>query len=239
MIPKVKTYRGIQVVRDDLYPGGTKARLFKKLYKENIEIVYACSPISCTQIALARAAKQAGGVATIFTAKRGKRTVQTIEALRLGAEIHECYPGYLTVAKARAMEFAKENECYYSPLGFDTPENIKEIALLARMLDVEPDEVWCAAGSGVLTRALQMAWPDAEHHAVQVGGKCDIGKAKRHEHPDKFDKPCSRQPPFPSEEYYDAKAWEILMEQVGPQPMGRSVLFWNCLGNFNRIVRAI
>ncbi|MFO1156639.1 MAG: hypothetical protein U1E43_07680 [Rhodospirillales bacterium] len=90
------------------------------------------------------------------------------------------------------------------------------------------DEVWCAAGSGVLARGLARAWPGARRHAVQIGRAlrpADVGGATIHIYPAPFGKP-GRTAPFPADPHYDAKAWEICRARRGRG----EVLFWNVTG---------
>ena len=56
-----------------------------------------------------------------------------------------------------------------APFGFDIPGAAQAIAAAARSIGEEPDEVWCAGGSGVLARGLAQAWPNASRHVVQIG----------------------------------------------------------------------
>lgn len=91
---------------------------------------------------------------------------------------------------------------------------------------LQPAEVWTVAGSGVLTRALQRAWPAARFVAVVVGKQgCDTGRARRIVHPLPFTRPARVLPPFPSAASYDAKAWEYVRAQAEPE-----ALFWNVAG---------
>ena len=49
----------------------------------------------------------------------------------------------------------------------------------------EPDEVWCAAGSGALARGMALTWPNARRHVVQIGRELapkDVGRAGIHIH---------------------------------------------------------
>ena len=83
--------------------------------------------------------------------------------------------------------------------------------------------MWSVAGSGVLTRALQRAWPRARFVAVVVGREgCDTGRARRIVHPLPFERAAKVRPPFPSAPGYDAKAWEYIRAEAGP-----GALFWN------------
>ena|SRR5215471_1956762 len=223
----IEEYEGVFVARDDYYPGGTKARIFSLFYDQYDEVVYACSALSWSQLSLALTAKTLGKRATIFCAARASRTLQTSEAAALGAGIHEIKPGYLSVVRARAESYVRWSDRYLAPLGFDTPEVIEALSKIAVTIPLSPDEVWCASGSGVLTRSLQKAWPQAKHHAVQVGKVSDTGKANVHVYDKPFEYECKFSPPFPCEKNYDRKAWELCSKTKG----GGKVLFWNVVGD--------
>jgi hypothetical protein len=109
------------------------------------------------------------------------------------------------------------------------PEAIEAIAVAARATGIEPDEVWCAAGSGVLARGLAKAWPSARRHVVQIGRElspAEVAGARIHVHPLAFGQTARTAPPFPSDPHYDAKAWEIAKARRG----AGLVAFWNVTG---------
>jgi hypothetical protein len=111
----------------------------------------------------------------------------------------------------------------------DTPEAIELMAQAARSLNENPDEVWCAAGSGTLCRALKRAWPRAHHVAVAVGRNIppkDVEGAELIRYPKPFEY-TAPQPPFPSDPHYDAKAWQIATAR---RRAGRRLLLWNVTG---------
>jgi hypothetical protein len=70
--PILEIHRGITVVRDDLFPGGTKARFIGSVFDGATEAVYASPPEGGAQTALATVAKALGKRATIFVAQRAK-----------------------------------------------------------------------------------------------------------------------------------------------------------------------
>ena len=149
-------------------------------------------------------------------------------AKALGAKVYQVSPGYLTVVHARAAAYCEATGARLAAFGVDYPEALAAIAAAARLIE-PPDEVWCASGSGVLSRALGMAWPAARRHAVQIGRALtaeDVAGATIHVHPLKFGQTARTRPPFPSDPHYDAKAWEIATARRGA---GR-VLFWNVTG---------
>jgi hypothetical protein len=90
----------------------------------------------------------------------------------------------------------------------------------ARVTRLEPEEVWCAAGSGVLARGLAAAWPSVRRHVVQVGRDLtprEVVGAQVHRYPLAFGKVAKINPPFPSDPHYDAKAWEVFIP-LNPAP---------------------
>lgn len=227
--PIVREHGGVLVVRDDLFPGGTKARFLPGLFEGIGEAVYASPAEGGAQTALATVARTLGKRATIFVAARARQHDRTLEAARLGACIVPIRPGHLSVVQARARTFAKERGARLVPFGVDLPEAIGLLAHAARVTGLEPEEVWCAAGSGVLARSLAMAWPNARRHVVQVGRTLkpsEVAGATIHVHPLPFSETARTAPPFPSDPHYDAKAWEQCAARRGPG----GVVFWNVIG---------
>jgi len=218
----------LQVVRDDLMPGGTKARALSVLFDlEHREYVYASPVQGYAQVALAHCAKAAGCYAHIFCAARKEYHARTREALGLGAIIHELRPGYLSHVQAAARAFVAETpSARLLPFGLDDEAFIEALAgvgrRVARRLFAQPPEVWTVAGSGVLSRALQRVWPEADFHAIQIGHAPNIGRATLHRAPERFEDDARYPPPFPSCSNYDAKAWRFIQEQAKPD-----ALFWN------------
>lgn len=227
--PIITEHDGISVVRDDLFPGGTKARFLPALFEGAAEVVYASPAEGGAQTALAQVAADLGKRATIFIAKRADPHPRALMAKRLGAKVLQVSPGYLTVVQARATAYCDATGAKLAPFGVDMPESIEAIAAAARSAEIEPDEVWCAAGSGVLARALALAWPKAHRHVVQVGralGADDVAGATIHVHPLAFGQRAKTAPPFSSDPHYDAKAWEIAKARRG----AGLVIFWNVTG---------
>lgn len=221
--PQIVEHEGILVVRDDHYPGGTKARVLSVLFDAAREYVYASPVQGYGQVALAHAARAAGKRATIFCAKRRERHTRTRQAETAGARIVEVGPaGYLSVVTARARAYCNVSGAVLLPFGMDTPEFLEALSTMARRLPVTPTEVWTVAGSGVLSRGLQQAWPRAEFHAVRIGSMPHAGHATVHQAPEAFEQDARLPPPFPSCSNYDAKAWRFIKAQAKP-----GALFWN------------
>lgn len=231
--PVVRVHDGIHVVRDDFFPGGTKARYLQILFGDAQEIVYASPCEGAAQTALAITAARMKRKATIFLAKRQSPHPRALMAKKHGAAIYQVTPGYLTVVSKRAREYAEMTPgAVLAPFGVDMPATIETIAEAARATGLRPDEVWCAAGSGTLARGLAKAWPLARRHVVQVGKKLgpeDVAGAMIHVAREPFERASKADVPFPSDPHYDAKAWEICKARRG----AGLVLFWNVTGPAN------
>jgi threonine dehydratase len=226
--PIIELHEGFQIVREDLVPGGTKARILPEILKDidADEFVYPSTTYGYGPLAVAHAAKELGKKAVLFYPARNREnwTPMMEEAESIGAEIVMVKMGFMSVLKCRANEYCEENSrAHMVPLGCDTAEFHQGFVDLAKSLRKRPKEVWCAAGTGALTRALQEAWPNAEHHAVVVAMKtADTGTAIRHTVKIPFERAAKNMPPFPSAANYDAKVWEVMKEHASPK-----ALFWN------------
>jgi len=227
--PTLEKHGQHYVVRDDLILGGTKQRYCQPLLAgcESDGVVYPTPAWGGAQVALAAAGKAAGKSVHLFYAKRKKILPRQKLAASLGAVLHEVPHGYLSHVKQKARLFAEDN--LLTQVVWGAPEAIDTIASAAKTVDV-PDEisqVWCSTGSGTLLRGLMKAWPDMHFNAVVVGAALpdDLAKHPRvtvHEYDRDFKQLSRSKPPFPSCRYYDAKAWEVMLE-VETEPS----IFWN------------
>lgn len=229
--PIISRHRGIAVVRDDLFPGGTKARYVGQAFEAADVVVYATPCEGGAQTALAHVARPSEGKrAVLVCAKRKVRHPRTIAAERMGAEIIEVDGiARLHVVQARAREIATANGWYLAPFGLETPNAVDAIRDAALSTGVTPDEVWSVASSGVLARGLSAAWPNARRHVVRIGRKfnpVDVDFAIYHEYGDKIADTMTCDD-FPSDPHYDAKAWSVCVEKCSKSGL---VLFWNVAG---------
>lgn len=226
--PIVVEHAGIRVVRDDLFPGGTKARYIPQLFADADELVYASPAQGGAQCSMAFVARALGKRATIFVAKRKQMHRRTLEAQAMGARIVQVDFGMLSNVQGQAKKYVEATPIgvKLAPFGMDIDGADHIIAQIARSTGEDPAEIWCASGSGLLARGLHLAWPKADLHHVIVGGrKTIIANTTAHEYPKPFEF-AAEAPPFPSDPHYEAKAWEFCQELCGPGP----VLFWNVTG---------
>ncbi|NND85351.1 MAG: hypothetical protein HKN46_09410 [Acidimicrobiia bacterium] len=220
------------VARDDLIPGGTKARALPA-YLDAIdaagEVVYAGPVYGYAQIAVAYAAAATGRRATVFVAARKKPHSRTLEAKTAGAKVVQVRPGYLSNVEAKARGYCELVGATALPFGLDDPvfsQLLAKSVIDAGARHYSPDVVWCAAGSGTLSRTLATVWPTATINAVAVGKHVEAsgGIDEVYSAPEKFEADARKPPPFPSCSNYDAKVWRFVTGRSNPH---LTHLFWN------------
>ena len=226
--PIIKEHDGIQVVRDDLIEGGTKRRAFYTYVNstEHEEFVYASPRQGYAQLSLAYACKDLDRKCTV-TVPQGKRYWLTDEAEELGCNIIEVPMGFLTNIQAKAKNYCLEHEAHLIPFGGDHPIIIEAMRRTALSLDINPTEIWTVMSSGVLSRGLQGAFPNAKVYGVRIGHnttKREQGRAETFKSKYKFQQECKEieRPPFQSSLTYDSKAWTFIKEHASD-----GALFWN------------
>jgi hypothetical protein len=231
-MPVIEMHEGIYVVRDDMVPGGTKGRFAHLLYEDTDELVYASPPEGGAQTALSLAAKKLGKRLTLFTAARSVLHPRTETAIQNGANVVFVRPGYLNVVQSRAKAYVNaQPEAKLLNFGLASGKLQEAIIRAATQVPFMPDQVWVAAGSGTICRALRKAWPEAIVHAVQVGHRltsAEVGGAAILAHPMPFAKPYTKDDiPFDADLHYDAKAYALCRQLTSGYRKGK-ILFWNC-----------
>lgn len=219
------------IVRDDLLEGGSKTRFLPYLIEGAEEVVFGGPFCGGAPWALSVLCRDTGKRCTLFYAARRDLHWRQQSAIANGAKLHFVSPGYMTNIQKKARDYAQAAGALFLPLGFDVPAAerpfIAEMERVRRRVG-EPDQVWCATGSGMLARCLAQAFPNSEVHGVCVG------LASRHDAqsypknvllrpcPYKFEQMTKAHCPFPSDRNYDRKAWEQCVEHSRG-----NVLMWN------------
>ena len=232
--PVVENIEGIDVVRDDLLPAGSKQRFIDKLIKDTDceEWVFGGSnKVGWGPISLAYVCKKYNKKVTCFWAKRKEPTWHQKKYIEFGGRIEWVNMGMLSVTLSRAEKYRKEKPEIRRtlPLGLEHDLVLASIIKVAQSLNVKPDCIWTVGSSGTLNRGLQIAFPNAECHLIQTGHKLtdrQIGRAKLYISKYKFDQAVKENeaPPFPSAPEYDAKAWKFIKEHADNN---KKNLFWN------------
>ena len=236
-LPVVEQHGRFAVVRDDLIHGGSKTRFLPALIGDAREVVYGGPYCGGAHVALAVVCRAMGRRATLFYAARKTLHWKQTAARDAGADLRFVPAGYLSNVQAKARRYAADAGALFLPLGFDVPAAVEALQAVARgvrsRLKHEPDEVWCATGSGMLARCLAAAFTGSTVHAVAVGlrshwARQDMpGNVRLHDAGCRFEEEARAPAPFPSCPNYDRKAWHaaaVLSRAARP-------LFWNVMGD--------
>ena len=228
--PRIVEHEGIRVVRDDDLVG-SKVRggdcLISSLPKHIDTIVYVQPRTGLAGVSILDVAKRHNKAVRLFMPSSKRISHHQACCIEQGAEasFHRiaAMPNLNKIAKEWADQ--KEN-AFFVPLG------LKHRMVTAGMVKVasqikEPDVVYVATSTGVLTRSLQIAWPNAEFVSVAVSRNMkagELGRAKVISEPRAFMAQERKEnlPPFPNIDTYDGKVWKYI-----PKNSGKDILFWN------------
>lgn len=226
--PVVVEHEGVFVVRDDLTVG-TKTRAGDLLMsKVKADTLVYCQPrvglagVSLCDVALRHPKKKI----VLFMPSSKKISIHQACCIERGAEARFERIAAMPNLNLYAKKWASENGAYFIPLGLKHELATAAIVHAASTIE-EPDEVYVAISTGVLSRALQIAWPNAKFTCVAVARNLkagELGRADVISEPLEFpqsEKP-ENLPPFPTVNSYDAKVWKWI-----PKNTGRRVLMWN------------
>ena len=228
--PRIVEHEGIRVVRDDDLVG-SKVRggdcLISSLPRHIDTIVYVQPRTGLAGVSILDVAKRHNKAVRLFMPSSKRISHHQACCIEQGAEasFHRiaAMPNLNKIAKEWADQ--KEN-AFFVPLG------LKHRMVTAGMVKVasqikEPDVVYVATSTGVLTRSLQIAWPNAEFVSVAVSRNMkagELGRAKVISEPRAFTAHESKEnlPPFPNIDTYDGKVWKYI-----PKHSDKDILFWN------------
>lgn len=229
--PIVETiHDGIRVVRDDLITG-TKVRgadLLMSQIKEDT-VAYVQPRTGLAGISILEVAKRHNKKVRLYMPSSKRISHHQACCIERGAQVSFHRIAAMPNLNKIAAEDAKKNGYYFIPLGLKHKLVTAGLIKIARSL-VHPSEVYTVISTGVLSRALQIAWPRAKFTAVAVARNMKAGESGRANiisAPEPFTKSIKEEdmPPFPSIGTYDAKAWKYI-----PKNTGKDILFWNVGG---------
>lgn len=226
--PVVVEHEGVFVVRDDLTVG-TKTRAGDLLMsKVKADTMVYCQPrvglagVSLCDVAQRHPEKRI----VLFMPSSKKISVHQACCIERGAKVIFERIAAMPNLNLCAKKWAADNGAYFIPLGLKHELATAAIVHAASTI-AEPDEVYVAISTGVLSRALQIAWPNAKFTCVAVARNLkagELGRANVISEP--LDFPQSEKPenlpPFATVDSYDAKVWKYI-----PKNTGRRVLMWN------------
>ena len=226
--PIVETlHEGVRCIRDDLITG-TKIRgadlLMSSIKEDTVAYVQPRTGLAGVSI-LDVASRHSKNVRLYMPSSRKISNHQAV-CIERGAQ----YSFHRIAAMPNLNKIAKEDSkihgYYFIPLGLKHKLVTAGLVKVASQIQ-EPDEVYVAISTGVLSRALQIAWPNAKFTSVAVARNLkagELGRADVISAPEPFTKGCKPEemPPFPCIDTYDGKVWRYI-----PKNTGRNILFWN------------
>jgi hypothetical protein len=228
--PKVVMHDGIRVVRDDLLTG-TKVRggdcLISSLPKEIDTIVYVQPRTGLTGVSILDVAKNHDKNVKLFMPSSKEISLHQACCIERGAQVSFHRIAAMPNLNLIAKKWAEENpNSFFVPLGLKHELVTAGFVKVASQIE-EPEEVYVATSTGVLTRSLQIAWPNAKFTSVCVARNMkagELGRASVISEPLAFtaSEKSSNLPPFPNIDTYDGKVWKYI-----PKNTDRNILFWN------------
>lgn len=156
----------------------------------------------------------------------------TKKALDNGANLKYVKGSYLSVVEKHARDYCEETGAKKLAFGVNDEVCIEMVAIRTRQvietLGHEPDEIWCAVGSGTLVQGILNGTKTAKIYGVCVGKECTIENRRltliKYDKP--FEKDSKFKQDFPSSKNYDLKAYEYCVKMSN---QNKNVLFWNVL----------
>ena len=230
--PKITTHDGIRVVRDD-YLVGSKVRggdcLISSLPESIDTIVYVQPRTGLAGVSILDVAKRHNKDVMLFMPSSKRISHHQACCIERGAKVEFHRIAAMPNLNLIAQKWASErSNAFFVPLGLKHEKVTAGIVKTASQIE-EPEEVYVATSTGVLTRALQIAWPNAKFTSVCVSRNMkagELGRATPISHPYAFTKEEDKDlwPPFPTIGTYDAKVWRFINKEEAKH---KDILFWN------------
>lgn len=228
--PVITEHDNIRVVRDD-YITGSKVRggdcLISSLADDIRTIVYVQPRTGLAGVSILDVAKRHDRNVKLFMPSSKRISDHQACCIERGAqaEFHRiaAMPNLNLIAKKWASE---NKDAYFVPLGLKHEMVTAGIVKTASKIR-PPDEVYTATSTGVLTRALQIAWPNTKFISICVSRNMkagELGIAEAVSEPLAFTASEKKEnlPPFPTIDTYDGKVWKYI-----PKNTNKDILFWN------------
>lgn len=230
----IKHVDGFNIIDEAELHYGSKARfgdlLISKIKQE--ELVYVAPRFGWAPMSLTYLAKKHNKRLTLFMPACKEVSEHQLVSIESGAKIEFRRIAAMPNLNLWASQYAQANGAFFIPLGLKhelvTAGAIKVIRNLFKDKP-HPKEMWSVISTGVLTRALQIALPDTEFHAVAVARNIqdgELGRAKFYSYHKIFAADAETLPTqFESASNYDAKGYEVMKKFGSP-----GAYFYNVAG---------
>lgn len=240
LLPEMKLTKhdNVTVVREDLVlKGGTKSRAAEFLIstlKKDV-VVYVAPRVGHAGIAIMELCKLYNKEAIFFMPSSAiisdhQAAIIDMNPKDVIFERIAAMPNLNRLAK----KYADQNGYEFLPFGLNHPYTIAGFVRACEELlknYKEPEELWSAVSTGVLTRGLQIGFQNTKMKGVAVARNMKQGELGR---TDIISEPLpflsnekkENLPPFNTVPSYDGKVWKYIEKNSS-----RDIWFWNVAGN--------
>lgn len=243
--PSIRQFGGVTIWDDSVSNIGTKARwgdlLFSKI--ETDEVVYVQPRVGWAGISLSALAKTYGKKLTLFMPASKRISDHQLICIERGADVKFRRIAAMPVLNKYAKDYAAEVGGTFVPFGLDhelvVAAGVK--ATLQQWGDrPEPEHVVSVISTGVLSRTLQIAFPNAKFHGVAVARNLkagEVGRASVLSYHRPFLQNADEAAEITAETglnsapNYDMKGIEYLLREKLGVPMNERTLVWNVAGD--------
>jgi len=233
----IKKHSGVNVVREDLtLKGGTKTRAGEFLMSTIKEdtVVYVAPRKGHAAIAIMELCALYNKQAVFFMPACKEISDYQAAVIDLKPkDVKFARIAAMPVLNKYAKDYAEKNGFKFLPFGLNHPYVIAGFVRICENLKnkgFSPKEIWTVVSTGVLTRGLQIGFPEAEMHGVCVARNMkagELGRTKVISEPLPFLKDDKKEnlPEFNTVPSYDGKGWKYVPKDK------EGVCFWNVAGD--------
>jgi len=239
--PVIIEHDNIKVVREDLVlKGGTKTRAGEFLISQTKKntLVYVVPRVGHAGVAIMELSKLYNKEVIFFMPACAEISDHQAYIINMNPKdvIFEriaAMPNLNLIAK----KYAEQNNYEFLPFGLNHPYTIAGFVRVCENILKnydEPEEMWSVVSTGVLTRGIQIGFPNTKMKGVAVARNMKNGELGRTEiisEPLPFlkDELPLNLPDFNTVPSYDGKAWKYI-----PKKTNRNIWFWNVAGNISK-----
>lgn len=242
---QITKHEGVKVIREDkVLVGGTKTRIGEFLFSQitNQVVVYVVPRFGLAGAAIMELCKLYDKEAIFFMpACKEISDHQAYVIDQKPKEVHFKRIAAMPNLNRIAEKYANLHGYEFIPFGLN---HYMVIAGAIRVCEdllkkyKEPDQLWTAVSTGVLTRGLQIGFENTDMRGVAVARNMkagELGRTNIISEPLSFHAKEKELPPFNTVDNYDAKVWKYI-----PKNTNKNIWFWNvakdlkCPNTFNK-----
>ncbi len=242
---QITKHEGVKVIREDkVLVGGTKTRIGEFLFSQitNKVVVYVVPRFGLAGAAIMELCKLYNKEAIFFMpACKEISDHQAYVIDQKPKEVHFKRIAAMPNLNRIAEKYANLHGYEFIPFGLN---HYMVIAGAIRVCEdllkkyKEPDQLWTAVSTGVLTRGLQIGFENTDMRGVAVARNMkagELGRTNIISEPLSFHAKEKELPPFNTVDNYDAKVWKYI-----PKNTNKNIWFWNvakdlkCPNTFNK-----